>query len=159
MMDDKQLRKVIREAVLILKSAIFMVAILMVVTGILVWPYLKNSTPEVGRPQVAVNKVATTKPEPEIVDGIHMKTGLKAGDGLDLVIQNCTGCHSSKLISQNRMNKTRWKSTIRWMQETQSLWDLGENEEAILEYLATNYAPQKKGRRAPLTQIEWYELN
>jgi hypothetical protein len=47
---------------------------------------------------------------------------------------------------------------IRWMQATQNLWDLGANEGIILDYLAKHYAPQNTGRRAPLTDITWYEL-
>ena len=43
------------------------------------------------------------------------------------------------------------------MQETQNLWDLGGNQEIIVKYLTTNY-PYKKGRRAILSNIEWYEL-
>ena len=44
------------------------------------------------------------------------------------------------------------------MQETQNLWDLGKNEDIIVKYLATYYAPEKKGRRQNLTNIEWYVL-
>lgn len=91
-------------------------------------------------------------------NGIHAATGLKMDDNLDLVINNCTNCHSAKLIAQNKASKEGWKGMIRWMQKTQNLWDLGENEEKILEYLAKNYAPEKQGRRKPLTNIEWYEL-
>ena len=44
------------------------------------------------------------------------------------------------------------------MQETQNLWDLGANEEAIVNYLATFYASTEKGRRQNLANIEWYNL-
>ena len=44
------------------------------------------------------------------------------------------------------------------MQETQNLWDLGENEDLITSYLAKNYGPEEKGRRHVLTNIEWYDL-
>lgn len=47
---------------------------------------------------------------------------------------------------------------IVWMQETQKLWDLGENEDKILDYLATYLGPEKKGRRAPLEVEEWYVI-
>lgn len=94
----------------------------------------------------------------KIVDGIHVKTGLLDGPGLQAVINNCTNCHSARLVIQNRMNRDRWLSTIRWMQETQNLWPLGENEELILDYLAKNYAPEEVGRRKNLADIEWYEL-
>ena len=93
-----------------------------------------------------------------IEDGIHTDTGLLAGDGLELVIKNCTNCHSSKLIIQNRATRDGWKNMIHWMQETQGLWPLRENEKPILDYLTKNYAPVKKGRRQNLTSVEWYEI-
>lgn len=78
--------------------------------------------------------------------------------GVSQVIQNCTQCHSSKLVTQNRLNEAGWKATIEWMQKTQNLWDLGKNEDRIVTYLAKNYGPQKKGRRENLDITEWYEL-
>ena len=94
----------------------------------------------------------------EVIDGVHVSTGLKAEEGFKLVQSNCTPCHSAKLITQNRATRDGWKSTIVWMQEKQNLWPLGENEEKILDYLAANYAPEDKGRRENLSNIEWYTL-
>lgn len=94
----------------------------------------------------------------KIENGIHVRTGFVEAPGMMETVQNCTNCHSSKLVIQNRMDKERWKSTIKWMQETQNLWDLGENEEVIINYLVTNYPPRTKGRREVLTDIEWYQL-
>lgn len=94
----------------------------------------------------------------KIKNGIHTRTGLVEGKGLMETVNNCTNCHSAKLVIQNRMDKERWISIIRWMQETQNLWDLGKNEEIIINYLVKNYPPDKKGRREPLTKIEWYKL-
>lgn len=105
-----------------------------------------------------VKSVLLEKNEPQIIEGVHIATGLKDGDGLQLVIKNCTNCHSSKLIIQNRMSADSWRQTISWMQRTQNLWDLGENEALIVNYLATNYAPNKKGRRQNIEGIEWYRL-
>lgn len=96
--------------------------------------------------------------EDRIENGIHVRTGLIDAEGLMEVVNNCTNCHSAKLVTQNRMNKERWAATIDWMQKTQNLWDLGRNEEIIINYLVANYPPQKKGRRQALTNIEWYEL-
>lgn len=93
-----------------------------------------------------------------VKDGIHLATGFREGDGLPLVIAHCTPCHSAELVTQNRMTREGWEGTIRWMQQTQNLWDLGENEAAILDYLATYYAPEEQGRRPNLEDIEWYEL-
>ena len=87
-----------------------------------------------------------------------MRTGFVEGEGMMLVVNNCTNCHSAKLVTQNRMTKEQWMATIRWMQETQNLWSLGANEEPIVNYLAQYYAPIAKGRRQHLTAVEWYEL-
>ena len=96
--------------------------------------------------------------EDRIENGIHVRTGLVDAEGLMTVVNNCTNCHSSKLVTQNRMNTERWNATIVWMQETQNLWDLGRNQEVIVNYLVTNYPPIAKGRRVVLTDIDWYEL-
>jgi len=93
-----------------------------------------------------------------IENGIHLRTGFVEGEGLMAVVNNCTNCHSAQLVTQNRMSRERWEATIRWMQETQNLWDLGANEDLILNYLATNYAPQEEGRRPNLVVEEWYDL-
>ena len=97
-------------------------------------------------------------PDDLIEDGVHVATGLKFDDGFNQVKASCLACHSSKLITQNRATRDGWKKMIRWMQETQNLWDLGPNEDIILDYLAKNYAPEETGRRAQLTDIEWYVL-
>ena len=94
----------------------------------------------------------------KIENGIHLRTGLKDAEGLMTVVNNCTNCHSAQLVIQNRMNRERWKATILWMQETQNLWDLGKNEDIIVDYLVSNYPPKKKGRREILENIEWYVL-
>lgn len=94
----------------------------------------------------------------DIVDGIHQPTGLKDDEGLMTVVAHCTACHSAQLVIQNRMNRERWNATIRWMQETQNLWDLGDNQEVIVDYLVKNYPVSVKGRREKLDTIEWYKL-
>jgi hypothetical protein len=97
----------------------------------------------------------------EVVDGIHVETGLIYAEGFDIVRGTCTACHSAKLVTQNRATKEGWTEMIRWMQASQGLWDLGANEPVILNYLATNYAPKDIGRRASLDveAIEWYVLD
>lgn len=93
-----------------------------------------------------------------IENGIHTRTGLIEAEGLMTVVNNCTNCHSSKLIIQNRMNAERWNATIKWMQETQNLWDLGKNQEVIVNYLVSNYPPIDTVRRAILKKTDWYVL-
>ena len=93
-----------------------------------------------------------------IENGIHVRTGFVDAEGLMTVINNCTNCHSAKLVIQNRMSKEHWNATIRWMQETQNLWGLGLNQEIIVNYLVTNYPVKDTGRREKLTNITWYDL-
>jgi len=89
---------------------------------------------------------------------IDEQTGFVVDEGLNLVKANCLPCHSSKIILQNKATKEGWESIIKWMQETQNLWDLGDNKEKIVAYLAKNYGPDETGRRKPLENIEWYDL-
>ncbi len=78
-------------------------------------------------------------------------SGLIMGDNWQLVKGHCSACHSAQLVTQNRGNRQAWLEIIRWMQETQGLWQFDEQTEAaILDYLARNYAPAAGGRRAPL---------
>jgi len=83
-------------------------------------------------------------------DHAHSAEQLKPGLGSEIVSQTCIPCHSLKLVTQNRADREGWLSMIRWMQEKQGLWQLGENEEKILDYLSTYYGPTKSFRRAPL---------
>ena len=95
-----------------------------------------------------------------VENGIHLASGLVYTEHFDIIRGNCTSCHSGKLIAQNRATREGWEQMIRWMQQTQGLWDLGKNEALILDYLETYYAPQEVGRRSnlDLTAIEWYIL-
>lgn len=120
--------------------------------------YLKQN-PEALRNQANEGLVEISEENNDLItDGIHVATGFVDDEHLQAVIQNCTSCHSAKLVTQNRMSKEGWKATIKWMQETQNLWDLGQNEAKIVSYLAKNYAPKNQGRRAHIEVAEWYEL-
>ena len=105
-----------------------------------------------------VNPIEMANIADEVKNGIHVPSGFIANEGFKTVLANCTNCHSSKLVIQNRATREGWESMIRWMQRTQKLWDLGENEDIILDYLSKNYAPEEKGRRATLSNVEWYVL-
>ncbi len=93
-----------------------------------------------------------------IENGIDLESGLIVDDHYELVKGTCSACHSINLVTQNSATREGWKDLIVWMQQTQKLWDLGESEALILDYLEKNYAPKEQGRRAPLKDIEWYEL-
>jgi len=95
----------------------------------------------------------------EIIDGIEQSSGMKVDDHWELTKITCTPCHSAMLVTQNRASREGWEHMIRWMQETQGLWDLGENEPLILDYLAKNYGVSSDGKGANLIIEEWYEID
>ena len=82
---------------------------------------------------------------------LDANTGLVVAPGFEVVSMQCTVCHSAKLVTQNRSDRDGWLAMIRWMQETQGLWSLGDNEGLVLDYLAANYGPLSAGRRRPLS--------
>ena len=83
--------------------------------------------------------------------GIDPLTGLRMTGDWQLVRNNCVGCHSAKLITQQSGTESRWLAIIRWMQATQNLWQFDPDvEKKIIRYLAANYPPQEDRRRAPI---------
>jgi len=56
-----------------------------------------------------------------------------------LVAGTCQACHGLALVTQHRLSRDRWRDTIRWMQGKHNLWDLGDSEPRILDYLAEHY--------------------
>ena len=95
-----------------------------------------------------------------VSDGKDPESGLMLDQNLMLVKSQCTACHSAKLITMNRFTRTGWKEKIVWMQETQNLWDLGESEPAVLDYLEKYYSPEPQAsRRKNLEDIGWYKLD
>ena len=82
---------------------------------------------------------------------IDQDTGLIIATGFEQVKKTCTVCHSAMLITQNKADRDGWLEMIRWMQAKQGLWQLdADTENAILDYLATNYGPTAASRRTPL---------
>ncbi len=111
-----------------------------------------------GGPTEEIELPLETGEEVSAEANIDAETGFIQDTGMTEVIANCTSCHAAELVTQNKMTREGWLNTIRWMQESQNLWNLGANEEIILDYLEKHYAPEEKGRRAPLTNVEWYDL-
>jgi hypothetical protein len=147
---SSEYKKLIRKAERLAYTAIFLMAICI---GLL---FLKIYDPTLSIFQPKKELLAEVD-EDIIENGIHTRTGFVDAIGLMTVVNNCTNCHSSQLVIQNRMNEERWNATIKWMQETQNLWGLGDNQKIIVDYLVKNYPPIEKGRRSRLTNINWYE--
>lgn len=154
MKDSNDYKALLKKAERLAYAALFMMALAMVVSLFKIYdPTLSifDSDTE------TLSKVVDD--EDKIENGIHIRTGFIDDVGLMTVVNNCTNCHSSKLVIQNKMNADSWNATIKWMQKTQNLWELGDNQKVIVDYLVKNYPPIDKGRREGLTKIDWYELN
>ena len=149
--DSQQLFKGLNAAV------VGLLAIVVILVGAALFVSLYDGpTPE--SEEESISSTATSVTE-EVIDGKDVATGFVVDEGFEIVKATCTACHSSAIVLQNKFTREGWKAKIVWMQETQGLWDLGGNESIILDYLAKHHAPAPPtGRRVPLKDIEWYEL-
>lgn len=134
---------------------IFMSLVLMLKFGVIEIPNFEE--------EKVISEGAEEMPSQEDLPGeigsVDPESGLIIDHGFTVVRTQCGACHSTQLVAQNRFTRDGWKDLIRWMQESQNLWDLGEQEDIILDYLAKNFAPKNTGRRKALENIEWYTLN
>lgn len=63
-------------------------------------------------------------------------SGLKPGEGREVVWVACTSCHTAEIIIASHMSRKTWDTTITWMEETQGLTKLESDvRELILDYL------------------------
>ncbi len=87
---------------------------------------------------------------------VNPDTKLIIDENSHLVEANCLACHSSELIINMRASKQAWLAAIRWMQESEGLWEiLVDDEEKILNYLTKYYGEKyDTRRRIPLVLIE-----
>lgn len=95
---------------------------------------------------------------PGEVGSIDVESGLVIDNGFGVVKAQCGSCHSTKLVAQNNLSRQGWTELIRWMQKEQNLWDLGEQESIVLNYLEKNFGPKNNGRRKKLEIDNWYVL-
>ena len=103
----------------------------------------KEATPP--EPELTPDPVAAAEPELDPVSGLKM-----TGDW-ETVRANCSACHSTKLITQQRGTAQQWLAMIRWMQKKQNLWEFDpDTESKIISYLAENYPPSAARRRAAI---------
>jgi hypothetical protein len=156
MIDDREFKKKIKKA----EKTLYILMFLSLIASILLLFLVYNPTFSIfeNKETALIYSVVVVEDEDKIENGIHVRTGLVDAEGLMTVVNNCTNCHSAKLVIQNKMSAESWNAAIKWMQETQNLWDLGDNQEIIVNYLVTNYPFTAKGRRMILKNIDWYTL-
>ena len=96
---------------------------------------------------------------------IDPKSGLRmdAEGNWKLIKAYCNVCHSERLLTQQQLDRTNWSKAIKRMQAQENLWDLGDNESKVLDYLSTYYGASSKPktqrvRRAQLKQVVFTPL-
>lgn len=83
---------------------------------------------------------------------VDPETGLVIAPGWELVKANCGACHSYRLVTAQRGDAAFWTHTIRWMQDTQNLWQIyPPHEQRLIDYLAGTYNDSDWGRRPQLS--------
>lgn len=98
----------------------------------------------------ALHTAGAAAEEPAVDPG----TGLVVAPGWELVRAHCGACHSYRLVTSQRGDADFWRDTIRWMQRTQNLWPIPEQQEqALIDYLASAYAESDWGRRPALSPL------
>lgn len=74
---------------------------------------------------------------------IDPETSLIKAPGFETVKNNCTVCHSARTFTGRGYTREIWLEQIRWMQDSQGLWEFDvETEKTILDYLETYYPPR-----------------
>ena len=80
-----------------------------------------------------------------MAEAVEDWAGLTAAPGREEVFTICSGCHSLKLVTQQRLDRPSWEETLIWMVEEQGMAELDEETNAlVLDYLESQY-----GRTVP----------
>lgn len=66
--------------------------------------------------------------------------GLPAGDGQVETFANCTPCHSTMIVMQQRLNRRTWDEVLTWMVEDKGMWVMPpELRKTVLDYLVEHF--------------------
>ena len=65
---------------------------------------------------------------------------LVSGPGAEETYNNCTACHSERIVAQQGLTKSGWEELLEWMVEEQGMAEIEEPDYSlIINYLAENY--------------------
>lgn len=79
---------------------------------------------------------------------INPDNGLIIDENVELIENNCLACHNANLIINMNANREAWLTTIRWMQDSEGLWEIpADDENKILDYLTKHYGEKYNTRR------------
>lgn len=66
---------------------------------------------------------------------------------------SCMECHEARIILQQRLSKAAWTKEVDKMIKWGAVVDAGDHD-ALVDYLSTNFNPDKSPYDAPRTSIE-----
>ena len=103
----------------------------------------------------ADDKTAIAKPgaKPAVKGGVNPGEELPDGAMKEKATATCTECHDSSIILQQRLSKAAWTKTvdkmIKWGADVDP-----DDHDALIEYLSSNFNPDKPPYEAPKTAVE-----
>lgn len=85
---------------------------LLIILGVLGWRWLAHLPPSVTKTETSVSAAGVTL-NAQTLTLPEDKAAFPAGPGTDLLVVNCTGCHSSEMIlTQPKLAADKWQATI-----------------------------------------------
>lgn len=72
----------------------------------------------------------------------EQEAALPPGEGREVVEGLCSGCHSIRLVTQQRLPRERWDDLLDWMVAEQGMPEPdAETRELVLDYLGSHLSP------------------
>jgi len=66
--------------------------------------------------------------------------GLPAGKGQEETFYGCTGCHSTAIILEQRLNRRVWDEVLTWMVDEKGMPEMEKSQRAlVLDYLVRHF--------------------
>ncbi len=89
-----------------------------------------------------LNPMLQAAPQAEVA--LDPDFGLPAGDGMEDTYYQCSACHSTSIIVQQRLTDARWDYLWDWMIEKQGMQDTdAETREIIMAYLQEHFSSER----------------
>ena len=86
-----------------------------------------------------------------VSNSLYAFKGLPEGPNKKYILQNCLSCHALSYIENQRLNRTQWNKTIKWMEEEHNLkFKNSEVRKKVLDYLEKHFSEKKGGDENPM---------
>ncbi|TRW97357.1 cytochrome C-552 [Paracoccus sp. M683] len=100
--------------------------------------------PAGSNPLDPMTAIRASKDAADTAEGNPEFGGLPDGAGAEETFYQCTACHSTEIIKQQRITDLRWDELWSWMVEEQGMFEPDdETRQIILTYLKTNLSSER----------------